>query len=141
MDPEDLTDKILDGLDDDYKELVRAVQACDTSISFDELHEKFLSFEATSSSHATPLPITANPTHKTSHAWLGTRPTSTSRPPYSSPANPQYWRSSPTTTFKPLFTSHALPAYRPTRPPMRQYQGFCQICGIQGHTAKHCPSF
>jgi hypothetical protein len=68
MDPEDLIEKILDGLDNDYKELVRAVQARDTSISFHELHEKLLSFEATSSSHATPLPITANPTQKTSHA-------------------------------------------------------------------------
>nr|TKS06937.1 hypothetical protein D5086_0000116460 [Populus alba] len=72
MDPEDLTNKIMDGLDDDYKELVCTVQARDNSISFDELHEKFLSFEATSSSHATPLPIIANPTQKTSHAWRGT---------------------------------------------------------------------
>ena len=46
MDIEDLTEKILDGLDDEYKELVRVVQARDTVISFDELHEKLLSFEA-----------------------------------------------------------------------------------------------
>jgi hypothetical protein len=46
MDIEDLTEKILDGLDDEYKELVRVVQARDTAISFDELHEKLLSFEA-----------------------------------------------------------------------------------------------
>lgn len=141
MDPEDLTGKILDGLDDDYIELVCAVQARDTSISFDELLEKLLSFEATSSSHATPLPITANPTQKTSHAWHGTRPTSTYCPPYSSPANPQYWRSSLTTTFRPPFTSNTHPTYHPTRPPLRQYQGFFQICGIQGHAAKRCPSF
>ena len=46
MDIEDLTEKILDGLDDEYKELVRVVQARDIVISFDELHEKLLSFEA-----------------------------------------------------------------------------------------------
>ncbi|RVW29890.1 Retrovirus-related Pol polyprotein from transposon RE1 [Vitis vinifera] len=46
LDPEFLTDKILDGLGNDYKELVHAVQARDTSITFDELHEKLLSFEA-----------------------------------------------------------------------------------------------
>jgi len=46
IDIEDLTEKILDGLDDEYKELVRVVQARDTAISFDELHEKLLSFEA-----------------------------------------------------------------------------------------------
>ncbi|KAH7577423.1 hypothetical protein JRO89_XS01G0249200 [Xanthoceras sorbifolium] len=42
MDEDDLTEKILDGLSDEYKELVRAVQARDTTISFDELHEKLL---------------------------------------------------------------------------------------------------
>jgi hypothetical protein len=46
MDIEDLTENILDGLDDEYKELVCAVQARDTASSFDELHEKLLSFEA-----------------------------------------------------------------------------------------------
>ena len=46
IDEEDLTEKILDELDDDYKELVLAIQACDNSISFDELHEKLLTFEA-----------------------------------------------------------------------------------------------
>ncbi|KAL5803500.1 hypothetical protein ACOSQ4_031805 [Xanthoceras sorbifolium] len=44
---EDLTYQILDNLGDDYKELVRAVQARNSSISFDELHEKLLNFEAT----------------------------------------------------------------------------------------------
>jgi hypothetical protein len=46
MDEEDLTEKILDGLDDEYNELVHVVQARDTLITFDELHEKILSFEA-----------------------------------------------------------------------------------------------
>ncbi|RVW94084.1 Retrovirus-related Pol polyprotein from transposon RE1 [Vitis vinifera] len=57
LDPEDLTDKILDGLGDDYKELVRVVQARDTFITFDELHEKLLSFEA-SAPAITSLSIT-----------------------------------------------------------------------------------
>ena len=39
MKEEDLTEKILDGLGDEYKELIRSVQTHDTSISFDELHE------------------------------------------------------------------------------------------------------
>ena len=46
VDDEDLLEKILEGLGGDYKELVRAVQARDTPISFDELHEKLLNFEA-----------------------------------------------------------------------------------------------
>lgn len=37
LDEEDLTDKILDGLGDEYKELTRAFQARDTPITFEEL--------------------------------------------------------------------------------------------------------
>ena len=45
IDEDDLTEKILDGFGDEYKEIVRDVQARDNSISFDELHEKLLNFE------------------------------------------------------------------------------------------------
>ena len=68
MEEEDLTKKILDGLGDVYKELVCAVQACDTSITFDKLHEKLLSFEAFLSANSkseVQLPITTNPANRT----------------------------------------------------------------------------
>ena len=68
MEEENLTEKILDGLGDNYKELVRAVQTRDTSITFDELHEKLLSFEASLSANSkseVQLPITSNPTNRT----------------------------------------------------------------------------
>lgn len=45
-DPEDLALKILNGLDDSFKELSHAIQAPDSGITFDELHEKLLSMEA-----------------------------------------------------------------------------------------------
>ncbi|XP_052296970.1 uncharacterized protein LOC127902192 [Citrus sinensis] len=77
MEEEDLIEKILDILGDDYKELVRAVKARDTSISFDELHEKLLSFEASLSATTKSdihLPITANPTNKTTPINTNWRP-------------------------------------------------------------------
>jgi len=46
IDNEDLTDKILNELGDEYRELVRVVQARENAISFGELHEKLLMFEA-----------------------------------------------------------------------------------------------
>lgn len=46
VDVEDLSDRILEGLGDDYKELTRAVQARDNPIFFYELYEKLLNFEA-----------------------------------------------------------------------------------------------
>jgi len=70
VDSKDLTDKILDGLGDEYKELVRAIQARDTPISFDELHEKLLSFEAHAPTDTwlrpfplQPIPCTGQPLH------------------------------------------------------------------------------
>ncbi|CAA3003286.1 PREDICTED: uncharacterized protein LOC109123679, partial [Olea europaea subsp. europaea] len=46
LDDEDLTEKILDNFGENYKEIVRTVQARDSPIGFDELHVKLLSFEA-----------------------------------------------------------------------------------------------
>ncbi|KAL6345090.1 hypothetical protein AAG906_013573 [Vitis piasezkii] len=77
MEEEDLTEKILDGLGDEYKELVRAVQARDTSISFDELHEKLLSFEASllaNTKSEVNLPIIANPTNRNNPMNTNWRP-------------------------------------------------------------------
>lgn len=46
MNPEDLALRVLNGLDDSFKELSHAIQArADTAISFDKLHEKLLSKE------------------------------------------------------------------------------------------------
>ena len=56
IDGEDITDKILKELGDEYKKLVRAVQARDSSIKFDEFHEKLLMFEASlNTSHKASL--------------------------------------------------------------------------------------
>ena len=139
MDEEDITDKILDGLGDEYRELVRAVQARDSSISFEELHEKLLNFEATlqtqSHSSASPyFPATANPTHRThNRSW---------RPPTTRPSTTTPWRPS----YHPSYRSTPQPPHKPIsspslRPSPRPYLGYCQICRIQGHTANRCPSF
>ena len=42
LDHEDLIDKILDGLDDDYKTIDDIVQNREAPILFDELHEKLI---------------------------------------------------------------------------------------------------
>ncbi|PON88911.1 hypothetical protein TorRG33x02_152940, partial [Trema orientale] len=65
MDQEDPIEKILDGLEDDYKPIVDVINGRDTMISFDEFHEKlinkelFLCLQHSSSSrlHATVDPI------------------------------------------------------------------------------------
>ena len=145
LDPKDLTDKILDGLGDDYKELVFAVQARDTSISFDELHEKLLSFEASApaiTSSETSLPIIANPTNKTNHQWHPNKTNNWRTPsPSHATAGNQNWRPPAPNNGRPPMNSDHRFQNRNNCPPSRPYQGFFQICGIQGHTAKRCPSF
>ena len=72
VDEEDLTGKILDELDEDYRELVLAIQARDNSISFDELHEKLLTFKAALKGKAKRVnhyPVTVNPTNRQSSNW------------------------------------------------------------------------
>ena len=46
IDNEDLILKILGGLDEDYKDLCSAIRVRDNPITFDELHEKLINFEA-----------------------------------------------------------------------------------------------
>lgn len=140
LDEDDLTDKILDNLGDDYKELVRAVQARDSSISFDELHEKLLNFEA-SLQAGKPDPVYFPASANIAHRHSGNRNAPGRRPSSNNHNSNTGWRqsqqsmdSSPTPT-----TVGSTPPGN--RPPPRPYLGYCQICGIQGHTAKRCPSF
>ncbi|KAI4353978.1 hypothetical protein L6164_002891 [Bauhinia variegata] len=135
LDAEDLIDKILDGLGDEYRELTRAVQARDMPITFEELHEKLLNFEA---SVITPIPdplqflVTANPTSRNPATWHSPAPSSTNNHTWR-PSNSHQNRYFPTQT-----SGQPTPqGNRPSRP----YLGYCQICRIQGHTAKRCPSF
>ena len=140
MDDDDLTERILDELDDDYKELVRAVQARDTSISFDELHEKLLSFEATLQDHKrlpSTVPVTANPAARSGSNWRPSQPQQNWRPSFSGNTG---WRQQPSQVHRPS-SSHNGPPNRGNQQGPRPYLGKCQVCGVQGHSAKRCPSF
>lgn len=135
LDAEDLTEKILDGLSDEYKELVRAVQARDTIITFEELHEKLLNFEAsvlTTKPEPSHFPATANPTSRNTTTW---------RPPANSGTNNPSWRPSNNNTNRYLTAPNSGPTTTQGNRPSRPFLGYCQICRLQGHTAKRCPSF
>jgi hypothetical protein len=67
LDVEDLTDKILDELGDEYKELTCVIQATNTFLTFEDMHEKLLNFEASALTTKPELfyfPTIANPTSK-----------------------------------------------------------------------------
>jgi len=134
VDNEDLTEKILEELGDDYKELVRVVQARDHAISFNELHEKLLMFEA--SLQAASKGVNFSPT-----AHLSSR--NQSRYPfnnvgrYTSNNSGGNWR--PSTNQHHRYTGQVLTTHgtsNSNRSQPRPYLGYCQICGIQGHSEK-----
>ena len=91
IDDEDLIDRVLEGLSDEYKSVIDAIKARNTSIYFAELHEKLLNKEAsfqTAQSSLISLPTTTNPTAFRNHPnWC---------PPFTTPQQPD-----PTTAFSP----------------------------------------
>nr|GME02242.1 Retrovirus-related Pol polyprotein from transposon RE1 [Ipomoea batatas] len=114
MEHEDLTDKILDGLDSDYQSVIDAVNGRDSIISFEELHEKLINKELALHRAVPPttFPATAHPTQ--------TRPASifqTRQPSY------------------PRFTNNS------SRPAPKPFLGRCQWCNVQGHVLFHCSVF
>jgi hypothetical protein len=134
---EDITDKILEELGEEYKELVRVVQARDTFIAFNELHEKLFMFEAS-----------LNTSHKPSLQFSPTTNAAVNRSGYRSqtsfgrstpPPSPQ-WGISFHSFLRPQGQSHNQGLYY-QRPDPRPYPGYCQICGLQEHTTKRCPLF
>ena len=88
MNEDDLIDEILDGLGNDYKEIIRAVQARDTMIMFDELHEKLLNFKVSlqgAKFEPSHFPASANPANRNTTSW---------RPSFNSSNTSNNWRPS-----------------------------------------------
>ncbi|KAL5747359.1 hypothetical protein ACOSQ2_024656 [Xanthoceras sorbifolium] len=110
MDHEDLTEEILDALGDDYKKLVRSVQARDTSITFEELYQKLLSFEASIQANMKTdvhFPITTNPTNRTNTTWQPQKFNQNWRLQSQNPTGNAGWRLSPTNPGRPLMATNS----------------------------------
>ena len=132
---EDLTVKILNGLGDEFKDISVVIRAHDSVITFEELHEKLLNFEAVlkqETSNNKKLPIAANYVAKPSiggnqanyHRHNGTNNRN---------SNQNFSSSKQADTHS---QRDSAPQNQSNR--FRPYHGFCQLCGEQGHTAKRC---
>ncbi|RVW94165.1 Retrovirus-related Pol polyprotein from transposon RE1 [Vitis vinifera] len=60
LDQEDLIEKVLEGLDENYQSIIDAVNGRDSTISFDELHEKLINKELSLRNKISPLPLPAS---------------------------------------------------------------------------------
>ncbi|KAJ9538837.1 hypothetical protein OSB04_031570 [Centaurea solstitialis] len=123
---EDITDKVLEGLDSSYQGVIDAVNARDTPISFAELHEKLINRELTIK--AQPL-LGAYPAtvHHTSSRPIYHHNNRQSNTPHNiHHAHPH-----------PKSTQLSSPNYTGQRP----FLGRCQWCHTKGHSLQKCPIF
>ena len=116
---EDLIDRVLLGLHESYNSVIESVNARDSPISFEELHEKLINKELSINQNRSDptLPATAFVATARSHHHQN-------RPHTRNNATPGILPSLPNTTYKP-----------------RPFLGKCQWCREQGHVVSQCPSF
>ncbi|KAK9065203.1 hypothetical protein SSX86_016586 [Deinandra increscens subsp. villosa] len=135
MDNEDIIDVILDGLDSSqYKPILDAVHARDTTISFNELHEKLITHELclTQQTAITGVHQPASVFHVQQQNCQG--------------HSNRNWSPRPVGNFKPNH-SHNRQGHLPTPTVSRPKQGTkpylarCQWCYQQGHSLINCPIF
>ena len=139
VDFDELSIRILNGLDDSYTNLSSALQARETPIEFDELFEKLLQVESqlallaksvpshSASAFAAPM---ASGSSKSS-----TNYTSNNRSLYQSHNRLQQHHNSNRIT---LQGSLRGPAPAAPQSSGRGYLGRCQVCGVTGHSARQC---
>lgn len=110
---EDLLDYITEGLSDDYKAIIEMVNGRDIPITTEELHEKLLLRENTLAT-----------TEENNNSSVPVTANTVQTRPYQ---RPQYrGQSSPRGGYQGRG---------------RGYLGKCQICGVQGHSARRCPQY
>jgi hypothetical protein len=93
-----------------------------------------LNFEAslqTRRPEPSPFPATTNPTSQNTTLWR----------PHSGSSSHSSWCPSNNNTNRYSTPSNGGPSSSPSNRPFRPYLRYFQICGLQGQTAKRCPSF
>lgn len=125
VDHEDQIEYILEGLPEDYKTVVDQIEGRDTPPTITELHEKLLNHEAKLlvATEVVPAstPITANVAQQRGNNN------------YQSRQHSNYQRNNNS----PRPNNNNYPPRTDNRAP-KPYLGRCQICGVQGHSAKRC---
>ncbi|KAG7536467.1 Integrase catalytic core [Arabidopsis suecica] len=132
LDHEDQIEMILDGLPAEYKPVVDQVESKDAPPSITELHERLLNHEGKLLSNTDSLlshpPVTANAVQQRNNN-TNYRNNNKSR----SITNTNQWQSSPQPAWQPSPNNNRSDGRGP-----KPYLGRCQICGVQGHSAKRC---
>ena len=130
LDLEDQIEFILEGLPEEYKQIVDQVEGRDTPPSLTELHERLLNHEIKLLSAAPPshLPVSANVAYNTNNNNSRNTPRHNNSKQYNNINQQSNWNDSNQ-------RQHNRSGNRQPCP----YLGRCQICSTQGHSARRCP--
>lgn len=127
FDIEDQIEYVLDGLSEEYQQIVDQIESRETPPSLTEIHEKLLNHEVklkTKNTTSTDQPITANAAQVRNFSSNNNR-----RNSHNSNRNnnrgQQTWQQ-----------QQQFPPRSDSAP--RGYQGRCQLCGHHGHSARLC---
>nr|BAM42649.1 Polyprotein [Arabidopsis thaliana] len=129
MDHDEQVERVLENLPDDYKPVIDQIAAKDTPPSLTEIHERLINQESKllALNSAEVVPITANVvTH---------RNTNTNRNQNNRGDNRNYNNNNNRSNSWQPSSSGSRSDNRQPKP----YLGRCQICSVQGHSAKRCP--
>lgn len=124
---EDQIDYVLEGLPEEYKQIVDQIERRETPPSITEIHEKLLNFEAklqTKNSTSLALPVTANAAQFRGSSNNNNR-NSSQQTPRNNTRGQQTWQQQ---KLSPRSDQQS-----------RGYQGRCQLCSTYGHSARRCP--
>lgn len=131
--PEDLIERVLEGLQDDqdskYQAVIDATNARDSLISFDELHEKLLTKEVSIRTTPNPTPLPASVHATNTRNFPQTTPNQYQGQSESYSRNHSHQKQ-PVNNFKQ--NNHTKSG---------GYQGKCQWCHAHGHSLYRCPIF
>nr|BAA78425.1 polyprotein [Arabidopsis thaliana]BAK41505.1 polyprotein [Arabidopsis thaliana]BAK41506.1 polyprotein [Arabidopsis thaliana]BAK41508.1 polyprotein [Arabidopsis thaliana]BAK41509.1 polyprotein [Arabidopsis thaliana] len=130
MDHDEQVERVLENLPEEYKPVIDQIAAKDTPPTLTEIHERLLNQESKilAVSSATVIPITAN---AVSH-----RNTTTTTNNNNGNRTNRYDNRNNNNNSKPWQQSSS--NFRPNNNQSKPYLGKCQICGVQGHSAKRC---
>lgn len=128
VDHEDQIDMILEGLPDDYKSVVDQVEGRDSAPTITDLHERLLNHEAKLQAlvSSSPLPATANVAQQRNNNANNNYYSRQSQQKARNNNNNRPWQPQPQPTHN-------------KNESRRPYLGRCQLCNVQGHSAKWCP--
>ncbi|GKV28731.1 hypothetical protein SLEP1_g37747 [Rubroshorea leprosula] len=149
---DDLTVYILNGLGPEFREIAASLRTCDSSLSFDDLHDRLVAHEESLRREEIKLefaPVSAHyaafPTHGFSAGASSTSSTTSSGllPTPSIGRIPQFGqptrnnRGGPTYN-RPNFNNNRRRSNRPNNRPTTMA---CQLCNNSGHFARNCPFY